>query len=351
MVRTHSTPPTTFQQHLQYVKHIVAQDGPEVDEYQHHLSWYADLNRQIEAGEITEQQRDLLRAEFGSAYSIATLQGYVYTWPLGYAGDYRMIEKIYQHSISPDPRFQKYDLFFQRQLAPQAVRNRKQYFQQLVRKLCEKSSNPISVLNLASGPCREIRELLDESPDLPVNFVCVEYDPQAVQHATVVTHRHSSKIEFVTKNVFRYKPQQRFSLIWSAGLFDYFDDGVFCRILKRFLSYLERGGEVVIGNFGMENTTKDYMEAIGKWYLHHRSDDLLEDLAHRAGVSDEHCVAIGAEPTGVNRFLHVGLSERTVRVDLPHRLSKPNFTPSSLKPIATDHGLTVASEADVEEVG
>ena len=233
---------------------------------------------------------------------MATLHGHVYEKPFGYAGDYQIIEKIYNRHVSSDPEVRKHDLFFQQTPAPEAVRNRKKYFQDLIIGLCERFQEPITVLNLASGPCNEIKELFDANPSLPVKFLCVDVDAMSIEYAKTMLSDYQNKVEFVEGNILRFKPKERFSLVWSAGLFDYFDDRTFWRILKRFVSSILPGGELVIGNFGDWNPTKGYMEALAVWYLHHRSDEKLMDLAKQAGATDEYRIDVGFEPTKVNRL-------------------------------------------------
>jgi len=316
--------PNSFEFHVEYAKAIVSNCGPDPNQYESHLDWYTKLNEQMKSGQITTEQRNKLSAIFGTAYSSETMQGHAHVKPLGYAGDFQIIEKIYDSWISPDQRLRKYDLFFHEQHAAIAVRNRKKYFQTLVRNICERETDTVTVLNLASGPCREIRELFDETPDLPVRFLNVDIDERAIAYAKEVLGEHVDKTEFVQQNIFRFRPKEKYSLIWSAGLFDYFDDRTFYRILSRFVDSLEPDGELVIGNFGIDNPTKGYMEALATRYLHHRSDGQLVELAKLAGAKlERHRVRIGFESTRVNRFLHIMQAKKTIRWDMPHGIAGP----------------------------
>ncbi|MCP3927603.1 MAG: hypothetical protein GY705_00700, partial [Bacteroidetes bacterium] len=109
-------------------------NGPEKNEYEHHLEWYDRLNSEIQNGVWKKEEIDKMRDLFGEAYhSTKTLQGFVYVKPHGYAGDYEIIEKIYNNKISDKKEFEKFDLFFQSQSAPNAVRNRKEYFKKLLK--------------------------------------------------------------------------------------------------------------------------------------------------------------------------------------------------------------------------
>ena len=308
----------SFHDHLDYVRHIVAHNGPDVTEYAAHIRWYDTIKEQFITGAIDREQLNQLRLEFGDAYLTPnTLQGASYVKQHGYPGDFCILEKIYAEETSCDERFRKYDEFFHAQAAPKAVRNRKKYFKDLVRRVQSESSERIRVLNLACGPCREMKELFDEGLQ-GVDFVCVDGDRNAIRYAQTLLGDYTATVRFVHNNVLRYSPSTKFHLIWSAGLFDYFDDRVFLRVLSRYLTYLRAGGEIAIGNFGMANPTRAYMEALAQWYLHHRSDSRLLELAKAAKTKPGDKVSIDAESTGVNRFLHISRTGRSLRIGEAH---------------------------------
>jgi cyclopropane fatty-acyl-phospholipid synthase-like methyltransferase len=173
-----------------------------------------------------------------------------------------------------------------------------------------------------------MQELFTEDPQLDLEFVCVDGDPAAVDYARQQLPNHDSAVRFECRNILRYRPQGRFHLIWSAGLFDYFDDRTFVRLLSRLLPSLTPGGELAVGNFGPRNTTRGYMEAIAKWYLNHRTATSLMALAERAGFGGQHDVDVRSEPSGVNLFLHIVERKRTSRADHRHHGVKPATTPT-----------------------
>ena len=90
-------------------------------------------------------------------------------------------------------------------------------------------------------------------------------------------------------------------MIWSAGLFDYFNDNIFKRALKKFFTFLKPNGKMVIGNFTVENPSRGYMELF-KWDLFHRSNLHLRRLAQECGFT-ENQIHIEQEPEEVNLFL------------------------------------------------
>ena len=109
---------------------------------------------------------------------------------------------------------------------------------------------------------------------------------------------------FIHKNIFRFSTDEKFDIVWSAGLFDYFDDKTFVRLIKKFMGWTKPGGEIIIGNFGLQNPSRNYMELIGDWFLQHRSEVTLTAMAVEAGIKQEN-IFIGKEQEGVNLFLHL----------------------------------------------
>ena len=116
------------------------------------------------------------------------------------------------------------------------------------------------------------------------------------------------RITLTQKNALRYRPTKKYDLVWIAGLFDYFDDRVFVRLLRRYMEALNAEGELVLGNFSDRNPSRPYMELLGGWHLHHRTELTLRELADEAGVDKER-VRIGHETEGVNLFLHATNSQ------------------------------------------
>lgn len=298
----------TLQSHLNYVQSLMERNGPDVSEYEAHLAWYDHLNELVINGDLSKTEIDQIRNTFGRAYlSQNTIQGLMYTKPHGYAGDFEIIEKLYAEWVSDDPLLRKFDLFCQAQAAPKSVRNRKTYFKQLLLDKCAKYDRPVQVLNLASGPCRGIFELLEEDSDLNFQIYCIDIDPKAITHAKQLLKSVDidEKVTFEEANIFRYQPVQQYDLIWSAGLFDYFNDKAFVRILSRYIDFIAADGEIVVGNFHPRNSTRSYMEVIGEWYLHHRTEVQLTELAIQAGA-DAACIRIDEEAEGVNLFMRIG---------------------------------------------
>lgn len=286
---------------LDFLKNLSRKGGPTPQEY---LDLNLSMNTLAQlhhSGTISTIELDRIRKELGEAMSPKTIQGFAYCKPHGYAGDYEIIEKIYGHHVSSEVHLANWDNFFQSHPAAQAVRNRVSFFLDQVWEVKTHHPRGARILNVASGPGRDMFECLQTIGPSGLTFDCVDQDPHAIHHAQKLCHNFSAYLNFFHQNVFKFVANQTYNLIWSAGLFDYFSDNLFKRVLKRLLPYLEKKGKLVIGNFSNSNPSQDYMEFFN-WLLHHRSAEKLRKLAEECGVLPDQ-ITVKQEPEGVNLFL------------------------------------------------
>ncbi|MEE9437612.1 MAG: class I SAM-dependent methyltransferase [Saprospiraceae bacterium] len=279
-------------------KIISDKDFPEIDKL------VSLISSDFKNGKITKEDITVINQSFGKEFLENTIQGHGLRKPYGYSGDFLMIDKIYTFHKSPIEKYKNWDEYLHRQSAPKAVRNRKDYFKKTIKAKLNKNQK-LNLMNVASGPARDLFEFYEENKNCDMNTVCVEMDKNAIEYAEELNRNHLNKITFVNKNIFKHKEENKFDVIWSAGLFDYFNEKAFVLILKKFKEWLKPGGEIIIGNFNKNyNPSRDFMELLGDWYLHHRTDIELTKLAEKAGFLSKN-IRIGKEEENVNLFLHI----------------------------------------------
>jgi extracellular factor (EF) 3-hydroxypalmitic acid methyl ester biosynthesis protein len=295
-----------MQNHLNFIQRLLANNGPDVEDYPHLEAWIAELGAQVQRGELSAENIQELRNAFGDALSPATMQGFMLAKPHGYAGDFEIIDRIYQTYLSSHSHLRKWDEFAHQSAATKAVRNRKAYFLDLLEKLAQKHPDAVEirVLNVASGPGRDLFEFFSAHPNTSLRFECVENDPKAIAFAAGLCGEFLDRIEWHEANAFLFESENRFDLVWSAGLFDYFNDRYFKALLRQLYEMVDAGGELVIGNFSDDNSTRPYMEIVGEWFLEHRSREHLIRLAQECEIERD-LIRVGEEQEGVNLFLHI----------------------------------------------
>lgn len=279
-----------------YINEILAKNGPDKEDY---FEFYG-LVDQIKAEDI-----EAFRKKIAPILNPNSLFGFSYTKPFGYSGDFFIIDKIYQHYVNPDERYRKWDEFLHSVGAVIAVRNRKTLAVKIFEELNEKAMGlRQDVMILGSGPVTETFEFFEKHSDSPFIFEMLDLDKRAIAYAKNKNRKYLDRMTFNNANVIRFNPERKFDLIWSAGLFDYFKGKHFVYLLKKYYEYLNEDGEMIIGNFNIENPWRRSMEIMADWFLYHRSVDELKHFAIQAGIKKSKIDVI-QEPLGINLFLRV----------------------------------------------
>lgn len=283
---------------------LLINGGPDKTQYKLVSEVMHRLYCAMKEGDLMPHELDSLKKLFNSPFLAETVHGHAYRKPMGYAGDFLLIDKIYTRHTTNHSHYKKWDRYFHSLEATHAVRNRKEFFkQQMLAKLAARNAS-LNILNVASGPARDLSELYQLIDPSKLKTTCVDIDARAISYASELCKDYINRITFANKNILRFSPEEKFDVIWSAGLFDYFEEKIFVLALKKFLSWLKPGGEIIVGNFSEENSSRGYMEVFGEWNLIHRSKEELIRLSMLAGAKEGNIV-VDQEPLGVNLFLKI----------------------------------------------
>lgn len=236
----------------------------------------------------------------------------VFHKPLGYAGDYEMMNIIYRSSPEGDTLFAKclHD-YWVKQPAAQAVRNRARYIKsKIIDFTANKKEEPSKFLSVACGPAKEWQELLEEGVLSSTNHIVdlLDQDENALKHVQrkikEQVYKSKSTIQFnyvnkAIKNIIARGLDTKYDLIYSAGLFDYFSEPVAQIAAKKLFEALNPGGKLIIGNFNVENPNSIVMDLALDWHLIYRSKaDLTRMFDH---IGDD--LEIESEDLAINLFV------------------------------------------------
>ncbi len=275
--------------------------GPDIPDYSILNKCIDSIPYLLSLGIISASDLEMIKAECKFLKTDKSVMGHIKLKPLGYAGDYQIIEKIYQKQVSE--KYYKWDQYSIANPAAEAVRNRKQFFKTLIHTKLQQQKS-IELLNIASGPARDLKEIYDDIDPNRLKTICIEIDERAIEYAKKTCNSYSDSIKFINQNIFKFQTDKKFDLIWSAGLFDYFNDKTFIQLLKQLQGNLNETGELCIGNFSKNNPGRVYMEVFGEWFLNHRSEEELIELAVLAGAKRKE-IRVDHEPLRVNLFLRI----------------------------------------------
>jgi extracellular factor (EF) 3-hydroxypalmitic acid methyl ester biosynthesis protein len=253
---------------------------------------------------------EFFRRKMNELMYAAPIVDRIYNKPLGYAGDYEMMNIIYKTQAEGLTLFNKciHNLFI-RDPAAEAVRNRAEYLCNKIKKLIEMNKE-LKILSVASGPAMEIQLLLDRDlipHDTAIEINLLDQDEDALKHAqyelkTRLKKYKNIKVNYLhiaVKNIIaRGLDTSNYDLIYSAGLFDYFSDPVAQLAVNKLITNLKQKGQLIIGNFNTSNPSRPVMEIALDWHLIYRSEKDLERLYSHYGSSFN----IEKEHLGINLF-------------------------------------------------
>ncbi|MDP2257987.1 MAG: methyltransferase domain-containing protein [Polaromonas sp.] len=239
--------------------------------------------------------------------------------PLGYAGDYEMVNQIIG-----DPRqgnstyFQIINSFFLKAAVAEAHRNRIDILVDYLMKAAataQAQGRQVNILNVGCGPAVEIQRFIEQHPNpdsiaftlMDFSEVTLDYTKARIQEVSERTGKKVA-VKYVNESVHQLlkRASRRddllqdttFDFVYCAGLFDYLSDKVCSRLLQYFVSRTSFGGTVMVTNVHARNPHKNVMEHLLEWHLIYR------DEASFAAVLPEprDNTRLFTDETGVNIF-------------------------------------------------
>lgn len=250
--------------------------------------------------------REILRA--------GSLQLHAREKPGGYAGDFRLLDRICRQDVQGQGIGQAFDEFFQSQSAPHAVRNRARLVANEIVRLVHERDQSLRVVSYGSGPAYELRSAChDLPPELRqrLHITMLDIDPHALDFAKAALSDllPSENVDARQVNLARL-PKLRHAndflpladFIFAAGFFDYLGQADAVNTIRFLWQRLQPSGKLFAFNFCEGNSSRAYMEWIGNWYLTYRSNSNMQAWALESELP-QGTWQTGIEEAGVNRFL------------------------------------------------
>jgi extracellular factor (EF) 3-hydroxypalmitic acid methyl ester biosynthesis protein len=244
-----------------------------------------------------------------------------YQKPLGYAGDYEMVNMIVRDPREGASLFAKLVNVWLLQQAPaKAHRNRIAYLCERLLTEALRVSNKgakVRVLNIACGPAIELQRFLKEH-DLSnrVEFSLIDFNDETLQHAGAAIakikseHQRLTPVQLIRKSVHQMLKEagkraqrvseQRFDFVYCAGLFDYLPDAVCKKLLSVFYDWVAPQGLLLVTNVDATQPFHRSMEYILEWHLICRSSQQVSRMIEGSLPKQEFTVK--SDETGVNLF-------------------------------------------------
>jgi extracellular factor (EF) 3-hydroxypalmitic acid methyl ester biosynthesis protein len=248
-----------------------------------------------------------------------------YHKPLGYAGDYEMVNMIGRNPFEGASLFAKIvNLWFLSQWPSQAHRNRLEYLAERLKMETVRVSGArrrkTRIFNFACGPAIEVQNFLRESElsdhaELTLadfSKESLDYGYKAISDVKRQFDRETA-IQFQRKSVHHLLkegqkpvvsgggPKQEYDLIYCAGLFDYLPDSTCKQLTAIFYDWLAPGGLLAVTNVADNKPFRHMLEFVLDWHLIYR------DARAGAALLPERLPAdakrVSSDATGVNVFI------------------------------------------------
>lgn len=246
----------------------------------------------------------LLRSSFASRS---------YLKPLGYPGDYVLMEKIYNNRPMGKGINKYIDRYFLNTDGCKMIRMRKNIIINIMKKLIsEKGNNDsiIGILDLGAGSGRvasQFMNKLDCRLKSNVSMTLVDHDQSALENAKRSYFSNGLRANYIQENIvnlIRNKPVNNFQnqdIIISTGLFDYLSDRLFARGIKSLYKMLNQNGTIIVANLSKEFPNKFEMEWISRWPLIYRDKNDMLKLLEDANL-DNYTSRFITDPQGMVVF-------------------------------------------------
>jgi extracellular factor (EF) 3-hydroxypalmitic acid methyl ester biosynthesis protein len=274
--------------------------------------------RQLEVDEVENHkqlaQRDLLPLMMASPFF-----NRVYSKPLGYAGDYEMVNMMFRKERGGKTTYgQIINDWLLNGGPPQAHRNRIFILEKMLAKAAEDATlgnKCPRILNVGCGPVQELQLFIGKNPAAHrFSFDLLDFNPETLEYAKrqieaiTAGRTEAPKVSYILKSVQELLRQaiempanpQTYDIIYCAGLFDYLSDRVCAKLVKLFYQWCEPGGRVIVTNVHSSNPVKGLMEHVMEWHLVMRDESDMLRLA-----PDPETAKIYTDDTGINVFLEL----------------------------------------------
>jgi extracellular factor (EF) 3-hydroxypalmitic acid methyl ester biosynthesis protein len=240
--------------------------------------------------------------------------------PLGYAGDYEMVNMMIREPFEGSSMFAKMvNRIFLNTPPVLAHQSRIVYLvQHLISEAMRTSPvGELRVYNLGCGPAREIQRFIAESDfSNRARFTLLDFNEETLNHTSrvlsEVKQRHSRNtsvdllrrsVQQVLKDAGKPAGASVYDLVYCAGLFDYLTDAVCKRLTNYLYSLVAPGGLLLCTNVSDSNPSRNWMEYVLDWHLIYRnSTQMASFIPDKVSPEAARVIAIG---DGVNIGLEV----------------------------------------------
>jgi len=242
-----------------------------------------------------------------------------YNKPLGYAGDYEMVNMMLKESPSTGNNTYA-RIFHDIQTDVSAAAAHRNRITILVKHLAEEAERVadeqriFTALSVGCGPAVETQRFIRQHDLANQSAIhLMDFNEETIQYAqerTALSMNASGRkpaLKFIRKSIdellkdVHLEPDTSFlptyDMIYCAGLFDYFPDNVCRNLTHLYYRWVRPGGLLITTNVHPRNPERYCMEHLLEWYLIYRDEKQMATLC-----PPESDAEVFTDDTGVNVF-------------------------------------------------
>jgi extracellular factor (EF) 3-hydroxypalmitic acid methyl ester biosynthesis protein len=279
--------------------------------------------------DLDAEYHSIVRQHLHPLMMCAPFIHHVYAKPLGFAGDYRALQKLIEPPFDgPTLYASLLNAWLVLSPAGTAYRHRLALLEQefdAQAQRCHDEGHDLRVLSIGCGAANEVaRFVVNNDLCNSAEITLADFNPETIAFArSQVTqaqqqHWRLARISYVTTSIQALVADEArmrrrglaalgpvarmagYDFIYCAGLFDYFSDRVCQRLLAMMYQMLAPGGRIVVCNFTPANPIRAFMKYVLDWTLIYRTQDEIARLA-----PPDAQVSLSLSPGGVEVYLRL----------------------------------------------
>jgi hypothetical protein len=233
-----------------------------------------------------------------------------YSKTLGYGGDFRIIDWIYNDQPDGSGRLGPLlDRCFLNLPVFKSIKNQRKLITTEIHTII-KASKTAHITGIASGPAHEIFNVfskLKNLSDLSVTLIDVDLQALAYVSETILKKKLNAHIKLITGNLVYLAANMHETdvkdqdLVYCLWLANYFDDKSVVALLNYTHKLLRTGGKVILGILHKKNPDKAFLDYVLDWRLNHRTENDMDRMFSTSAFKKE-CTDISFEEEGIILF-------------------------------------------------
>ena len=273
-----------------------------------------------------------------------------FTKPLGYAGDYGMVNLMLGNPYQGATLFAKLlNNSFLNTGPVVAHQNRINYLVSTLRQVAsERAAEGLRtrILNLGCGPAEEIQRFIEADPISEYcDFELLDFNPETLAYtqgqmeAAQERSGRSVNIQFIEESIQGFLrqatrgeayPKESYDFVYCAGLFDYLQQRFCVKLTKVMFGLVKEGGMTAVTNVSRDNSIPAVMTDFLEWTLVERTREEMMELAPSGNL--RLLKELKSDSTRINLFLELRkpLAPRMSNVETPEQVDAAQVSRSGL---------------------